>query len=82
MSPAIAIFEELAIAGRLVHGGHPLLTWCISNAVVERDAADNRKLNKAKSFGRIDAAVASVMAVAACKLQTENALDMAAIFVA
>jgi len=77
MSPAIAIFEELAISGRLVHGGHPVLKWCISNAVIERDAADNRKLNKAKSFGRIDAAVAAVMAVAACKLQTETVIDVA-----
>ena len=49
---------------------------------IEKDAAANRKLNKAKSFGRIDAAVAAVEAVAACKLQTENELDIAAIFVA
>lgn len=79
MSPAIAIFEELAIAGRLRHGGHPVLRWCISNAIVEQDAAANRKLNKAKSFGRIDAAQAAVMAVAAMKLQTEATLDLAAI---
>jgi phage terminase large subunit-like protein len=79
MTPALAIFEELAIAGRLVHGGHPILRWCISNAVVERDAADNRKLTKAKSFGRIDVAVAAIMAVAALKLQTELGLDIATV---
>jgi phage terminase large subunit-like protein len=76
MSPAIAIFEELAISGRLRHGGHPVLRWCVSNAIVEQDAAANRKLNKAKSFGRIDAAQAAVMAVAAMKLQTETTLDV------
>lgn len=76
MSPAIAVFEELAVGGRLVHGGHPVLSWCISNAVIERDAADNRKLTKAKSVGRIDAAVAAVMAVAAMKLQTEAVIDV------
>lgn len=76
MSPAIAIFEELAMSGRLRHGGHPVLRWCVSNAIVEQDAASNRKLNKAKSFGRIDAAVAAVMAVAALKLQTETVLDL------
>jgi phage terminase large subunit-like protein len=79
MSPAIDVFEELAMAGRIRHGGHPLLTWCMSNAIVERDAAGNRKLNKAKSFGRIDAAVAAVMAVAALKLQTADDLSNAAI---
>lgn len=78
MSPSIEIFEELAIAGKLRHGGHPVLKWCISNSVIERDAANNRKLNKAKSFGRIDVAVAAVMAVAAMKLQTEEVFDVAA----
>jgi phage terminase large subunit-like protein len=77
MSPAIEIFEQLAIEGRLRHGGHPVLRWAISNATVERDAANNRKLTKSKSFGRIDPAVAAVMAVAACKLQTETTLDVA-----
>jgi phage terminase large subunit-like protein len=78
MAPAIDIFEELAINGRIRHGGHPVLRWCISNAVIERDAAGNRKLTKAKSFGRIDVAIAAIMAVAAAKLQTENAVDAAA----
>jgi phage terminase large subunit-like protein len=73
MSPAIDAFEELAISGRLRHGGHPVLRWAVSNAIVERDAANNRKLTKAKSFGRIDPAVAAIMAVAAMKLQTEAA---------
>lgn len=77
MSPAIEIFEQLAIEGKLVHGGHPVLRWAISNAIVERDAANNRKLTKAKSFGRIDPAVAALMAVAAMKLQTEDAIDVA-----
>lgn len=79
MSPAIEIFEELAIAGRLRHGNHPVLRWCISNAIIEQDAAGNRKLTKAKSFGRIDAAQAAVMAVAALKLQTEEGVDVAAL---
>jgi phage terminase large subunit-like protein len=77
MSPAVEIFEQLALEGRLRHGGHPVLRWAISNAVVERDAADNRKLTKRKSFGRIDPAVAAIMAVAAMKLQTEPTLDIA-----
>lgn len=78
MAPAIDAFEELAIAGRLRHGNHPVLRWAISNSIVQQDAAKNRKLDKSKSFGRIDPAVAGVMAVAAMKLQTENEVDVAA----
>jgi phage terminase large subunit-like protein len=69
MSPAVEIFEELAMMGKIVHGNHPILKWCIGNAVVEMDAAGNRKLTKApkKMFGRIDVAVAALMAVGALK---------------
>ena len=76
MAPSLDIFEELAVQGRLRHGDHPVLRWAISNAIVERDPANNRKLNKRRSFGRIDPAVAAIMAVAACKLQTETAPDV------
>jgi len=81
MSPAIEVFEQLAMEGKLRHGNHPVLRWAISNAIVERDAANNRKLTKAKSFGRIDPAVAAVMAVAAMKLQTEMPVDVTAMIV-
>lgn len=67
MSPAIETFEELAINGHIRHGGHPVLRWCVANCVVETDPARNRKLVKGKSFGRIDAAIAAVMAVAALR---------------
>lgn len=76
MSPAIEIFEQMAIEGKIVHGGHPVLRWCISNAVIDMDPAGNRKLTKAKSFGRIDAAVAALMAVAASELQTDINPDL------
>jgi phage terminase large subunit-like protein len=39
-----------------------VLTYCIGNAVIEQDAAENRKLSKDKAVGRIDLAVAAVMA--------------------
>lgn len=78
MSPAIEIFEQLALDGRIIHGGHPVLRWCVSNAVIGMDPAGNRKLVKNKSFGRIDAAVAGLMAIAACELQVENMIDIAA----
>lgn len=78
MAPAIDVFEELAIAGRLRHGNHPVLRWAISNSIIQQDAARNRKIVKAKSFGRIDPAIAAVMAVAAMELQTETETDVAA----
>lgn len=78
ISPCIDAFEELAIRGKLRHGGHPVLRWCISNAVITRDAADNRKLDKSKAFGRIDVAQAAVMAVGAMKVQTDAVFDLAA----
>jgi phage terminase large subunit-like protein len=78
MSPAIDVFEQLAVDGKLRHGGHPVLKWAMANAVVEKDAAGNRKLTKAKSFGRIDPVQAAVMAVGAMKLQTEAPISIAA----
>src|SRR5215212_4379906 len=53
MSPAVEAFEELALAGRLAHGGHPILRLCMSNAVISRDPAGNRKLDKSKAYRRI-----------------------------
>jgi phage terminase large subunit-like protein len=77
MSPAVEAFEAYALAKQLRHGGHPVLRWCMANAVIERDAAGNRKLNKAKSYGRIDVAVAAVMAVRALAV-TEPAVNVEA----
>lgn len=64
MAPAIDLLERLVAEGRLRHGGHPILTMCASNAVIERDAAGNRKLAKHKSSGKIDGLVALAMALA------------------
>lgn len=64
MSPALRDTESLILNGRLAHGNHPVLTMCAANAVVTRDAAGNRKLDKAKSRGRIDGMVGLCMAVA------------------
>lgn len=65
MSPALRDLETELLNERLVHGGHPVLTMCAANAVVQPDPAGNRKLAKHKSRGRIDGMVALVMAMAA-----------------
>ena len=63
MSPALRETESAILNGRLVHGNHPVLNMCMGNAVVQSDPAGNRKLTKAKSHGRIDGAVALLMAM-------------------
>jgi phage terminase large subunit-like protein len=62
MSPAFRALEADILNGRIRHGGHPVLTMCAANAVVQADPAGNRKLTKARSRGRIDGMVALVMA--------------------
>lgn len=62
MSPALRAIEGAVLNEKLAHGNHPLLAWCVSNAIVTQDPAGNRKLDKAKANGRIDGLVALVMA--------------------
>lgn len=62
MSPAIDAVESELLNGRVAHDNHPVLTMCAANAVIARDPAGNRKLEKSKSTGRIDGMVAMAMA--------------------
>jgi len=62
MSPAMRDMESALLSGKVRHGMHPVLTMCAANAVVTTDPAGGRKLNKAKSTGRIDGMVAFTMA--------------------
>lgn len=63
MSPAMRALEGVLLNGKLAHGAHPVLTMCASNAVVQKDPAGNKKLDKARSRGRIDGMVALTMAM-------------------
>lgn len=63
MAPAIDAFEKAVIDRNLLHGGNPVLTWNVANAIVVADPANNRKLDKTKSRFRIDGAVALAMAL-------------------
>src|SRR5262249_43071669 len=62
MSPAIEHFEEMLLIRRITHANHPILNWCVSNAVITADDAGNRKLSKDKAIGRIDLMICAVMA--------------------
>lgn len=72
MAPAMDTTEIAFLNGQVAHGGHPVLTMCAANAVVEKNAAGDRKLNKAKSTGRIDGMVALVMAMGVANSSTEE----------
>ena len=63
MSPALRSLEGVLLGAKIAHGGHPVLQMCAANAVIERDPAGNRKLNKARSRGRIDGMVSLAMAM-------------------
>jgi hypothetical protein len=49
MSLALRDLESLVLGRKLRHGNHPVLTMCMANATVERDAAGNRKLSKKRA---------------------------------
>ena len=72
MAPALDNLETLLLNEKIKHGNNPVLTMCIANSRVVKDASNNRKLDKMKATGRIDGAVALVMALSAVKTQEEE----------
>lgn len=62
MAPAVDEYERLLISGEMKQDGNPVMTYCITSSVVETDPAGNRKVTKERSNGRVDGAVAGVMA--------------------
>ena len=71
MSVALDALEAELLNGRIAHGGHPVLTMCAANAVVTKDPAGGRKLDKAKATGRIDGLQALAMAMGVASKATE-----------
>jgi len=63
--------EALVLQERLIHGGDPVLRWMVENANEHRDTNDNVRLIKSKSAGRIDSAVALIMAIGRATLTQE-----------
>jgi phage terminase large subunit-like protein len=70
MSPRIEATMSELVDKKLRHGGHPVLTMAVSAAEVVRDPAGNAKLDKGKTYGRIDPAVAMVMAIGEMRRST------------
>ncbi len=71
-------WEALVTNHKLRHDGNPVLTWAMSNTVVELDANSNPRPSKRRSTERIDPVVAGIVAFAvaldaAPKVSTTNA---------
>ena len=76
LAPPTAEFERLTLNGGLVHGGHDIMGWCVSNTVCKPNAAGDYKPDKSKSNKRIDGAVAAINANAvAMTHEIEDSLD-------
>jgi phage terminase large subunit-like protein len=77
MSPAIDAFEARALRVQLAHGGNPLLRWAMGNTIITTDPARNRKIDKARSFSRVDPVVAAVMSIKGLDADAEFMGDIA-----
>ncbi|RVJ35935.1 terminase large subunit [Sinorhizobium medicae] len=73
-SPAVDTLERLVADEKVNHAGNPILAMCAANAVVTKDPAGNRKLDKSKASGRIDGLVAMAMALSIAERQEEEVL--------
>ncbi len=73
-SPAVDMLERCVAEKLLRHGGNPVLNMCAANAVVTRDPAGGRKLDKSKAAGRIDGLVALAMALSISKRHEPEAI--------
>lgn len=63
MNDPLGATEKLILDGKLRHGGHRALRWCVSNVVILTDTGGRRRLDKRRAKEKIDGAVATVMAV-------------------
>lgn len=66
-------FEADVLDGLVDAAGHPLMAWCVSNAVVVRDNKDNIYPVKKKSRGRIDPVIAAIIGRKLAGLDTQVA---------
>jgi phage terminase large subunit-like protein len=73
MGPAVEALEQMILNGRLRVKRNPVLRWNAASAVLEEDAAGNRKFTKRKATGRIDGIVALAMAAKLAMAGEENA---------
>lgn len=71
--PVMRRFEELYITGKVCGGGDPVLNWCIGNLIARRDVNLNMAPDKRRAPDKIDAGVATLMAMAGIIDNVEDA---------
>lgn len=57
-------FEKLLISNKLTHEVNPVMSWMMGNVLIYRDANENVKIHKGKSFEKVDGPVSAVMSLA------------------
>lgn len=72
MSNPVKRFEKAVLENRIRHGGNPCLAWAVGNVRLDIDKAENLSPNKMKAKGRIDPAVAAIMAVGRAEYREEK----------
>lgn len=63
MNDPISLTEKLILDGKIRHGGHKPLAWCLSNCMIFTDSGGRRRFDKRKVREKIDLAVGMVMGV-------------------
>jgi phage terminase large subunit-like protein len=69
--PAMQELERAYTAGRLAHGGDPVLLWCASNLVARQDENGNMAPARMKSADKIDDMAALLMAIGSALVDGE-----------
>jgi len=64
-------FEARVTAGKVRHGGHPVLRWMVANVAHREDPAGNIKPDKSASAERIDGVVAAIMGLGRLIVQAQ-----------
>jgi phage terminase large subunit-like protein len=71
MSEPSKDLESKIMARKVHHGGHPVMAWCVANAVIRRDSNGNIAPDKEKASDKIDGVVAAIMALSRCNVPGE-----------
>ena len=64
MSAPTKELEKEVLSQKMNHFGNPVLSWHINNVHIQKDPADNIKIDKSKSTEKVDGPVACVIAKA------------------
>jgi phage terminase large subunit-like protein len=75
MSPAMKFAETIIGHRKLIHGGHPVLRWMVSNTAAKCDPAGNIKADKSQRTRRIDGTVAMLMGLGRAMVAPEISGD-------